>query len=642
MIFLFIILAFSALLVRVTAESHPMFQEEANQQANTYHVGNNKGTNDEGLGLSTLRMAAMVVGPGVEVSKTLVSPPGGIAVISNTITFTIRISNTGGTAITKMPLYDYYCPACLEFTSWSITPTDVDHHLGVLHWADLLAGQSPLLPGHTMVVTVDFHTVLSNTMYWKESGWLDYAPKGMPDFDQKQDAWDNPPGSGKGWYYCGPVAVANSLWWFDSKFEPNPVPPPTINDGYPLVPSYHPSWDDHDPQNVQRLANTLAGLMGTTPVTGTNVHNLAAGIQQHINNQGLGGQYTVTPITKPTFEWVEKEVRRSEDVILLLGFWQDVGGVFKRVGGHYVTVAGVDSENLKIAFSDPYFDRAEQGWLGRVLPNPHLGLHPPLPPDMVHNDAKYASHDVYTYTQTGSPGGGWGPMHYAMYCDDILNFQGQNEGDYPNTATCDPSKPIFTEVEYAVAVSPITPTILCDLTDNMAVVSGAMDESGAEVPEAQGHARVAVNQPPTLGTVTPSSGSAKVGVMKYFTTTYRDLNGYVDLQWCYFLIGTSTAPSNTVYLGYNQTTNKLYLRNNNGTGWWGGYAPGSANIIQNAQGKLDCSKTKVWKTGNQVKVRWAVTFKSGYTGSKKLYLKAKDRRNHSVGWTKKGTVTINP
>ena len=114
---------------------------------------------------------------------------------------------------------------------------------------------------------MEFTAQQTNEMYYKEGGWDDYAPKGMPDFDQKQYGWDkNPQGQSTNSYYCGPVSVANSLWWFDSKFETNPVPPPTINDTYPLVQSYavNPfAWDDHDPRNVQPFVNVLAGLMGT-------------------------------------------------------------------------------------------------------------------------------------------------------------------------------------------------------------------------------------------------------------------------------------------------------------------------------------------------------------------------------------------
>jgi hypothetical protein len=56
------------------------------------------------------------------------------------------------------------------------------------------------------------------TFYWKPGPWEDYAPSGMPDFDQMQ----------VGPTYCGPFAAANSLWWFDSKFETPDHPPPLL------------------------------------------------------------------------------------------------------------------------------------------------------------------------------------------------------------------------------------------------------------------------------------------------------------------------------------------------------------------------------------------------------------------------------
>ena len=91
--------------------------------------------------------------------------------------------------------------------------------------------------------------------YWKPGPWQDYAPSGMPDFDQKQNGWFLPgPVSQPLWTHCGPVAAANSLWWFDSKFETQPITPPVTSDHYPLVKAYTPTLpilrDDHDPMNV--------------------------------------------------------------------------------------------------------------------------------------------------------------------------------------------------------------------------------------------------------------------------------------------------------------------------------------------------------------------------------------------------------
>ncbi|MDH7487797.1 MAG: GEVED domain-containing protein, partial [Anaerolineae bacterium] len=467
--------------------------------------------------------------PCLEVNKELADPLDALAVVSDTITYTIWITNCGTTTVTQVPLYDYFCPACLEFTSWSVTPTSVDDRLGTVYWADVLSptvgGPGLLPPGQDISVTVDFHAVFSETMYWKEK-WHDYALSGMPDFDQKQDLWGG--GAPWRWTYCGPVAAADSIWWFDSKFEdPNSPPPPAVSDSYGLVTPYG-AWDDHDPQNVQPLVNALAGLMNTSPITGTNVHNLAAGIAQYITNTVGPGQYTVTTVPMPDFELIEEEVRRSEDVILLLGFWQGVGpGEYERSGGHYVTVAGVDSANFLLALSDPYLDNAEAGGLGRVRPNPHP--HPPFPveppdEDTTHNDAWYASHDVYSVVLSPTPGGLWGLEGYLPICDDrVANFNGQNEGDIPNGAPCQPGAPIFVEIEYLVAVSPtFEETIPCQPTNNVAVVSGAQDEYGFEIPEVQDNVTVTLGldfgdaPDPTYPTLLASNGARHVIVSGFY------------------------------------------------------------------------------------------------------------------------------
>ena len=138
-------------------------------------------------------------------------------------------------------------------------------------------------------------------IYWKAGGWIDYAPSGVPDFDQKQDGWRNAAGQ---WTHCGPVAVANSLWWFDSVFEPGAVPPPALSDGYGLVQSYSPGvWDDHDPRNVLLFVNNLAGLAGTGAI-GTDPVRLAQGIQNYLAAKGLAAAYGVTLLKAPPFEWV--------------------------------------------------------------------------------------------------------------------------------------------------------------------------------------------------------------------------------------------------------------------------------------------------------------------------------------------------
>ncbi len=106
------------------------------------------------------------------------------------------------------------------------------------------------------------------------------------------------------------------------------------------------------------------------------------------------------------------------------------------------------------------------------------------------------------------------------------------------------------------------------------------------------------------------------------------------------LIAASRDPAGAMFLYYNPRSNQLYLRSDSGSRWWGGYAPGTAHTISNAQGKLNCQKTRVTRTGNTITIRWAVMFKRSYTGRKRLFVRAVDIAGLSTGWKRKGTVRI--
>jgi cell division septation protein DedD len=305
--------------------------------------------------------------------------------------------------------------------------------------------------------------------YWKPSGFIDYALSGMPDFDQKQDNWFIGAAAPQ-WTYCGPVAMANSLWWFDSKMEPSPVAPPTINDNYKLVETYAvvgaAAWDDHDNKNVMPFVNDLAMRMDTDGQetgdghTGTYIEDMASAINQYLVDKGLDDKYYVHVVKSPSFDWIAGEVQRCQDVVLLLGFWQLQSAAthpseeWVRVGGHYVTCAGVNTNPKQLGVSDPYRDNAEAGGAG-VVPVAHAYPHN----SSVHNDAKYVSHDIFNISVSNSPGGLW---KFDGYADDIdiANFVGQNwaadlmnyEGSY------NANLPVQVEIDYAIAVSPVEPT----------------------------------------------------------------------------------------------------------------------------------------------------------------------------------------
>jgi len=342
-----------------------------------------------------------------------------------------------------------------------------------------------LIVALTVLVLVAVAPMAAGEWYFKPA-YPNYAPSGMPDFNQTQDNWKNPGGQ---WSFCGPVAVANCFWWFDSKYANQSGTPGDSVDTFPLVQNYfapYPVWsqDDHDPANVDdgttspgpngELVERLAWCMDTdgmrtgSPHSGTDVHEMEQCINDWLNATGLNKTFYEHTVKMPDFYYIEEEIKRCQDVILLLGFWEHhepEGWV--RIGGHYVTCAGVDSENETIALSDPFFDNAEAGGPGRVLPGPHGYPHGPT----VHNDARNVSHDYYEVLHVPdpggspemSPGGSWELIDYANESgyppEWVWNFMGLNcpeefelmQGEWL-------SGPIKTEIEYAVLISPLVLT----------------------------------------------------------------------------------------------------------------------------------------------------------------------------------------
>ena len=294
---------------------------------------------------------------------------------------------------------------------------------------------------------------------WKPTDFWDYAPNGVPDFSMKQAGWRNTAGD---FINDGPVAVANSLWWMDSRFEeelaPLPYAPPQDSDHYELLEAYG-AWDDHATENVVPFVRDIARHMGTND-DGTTPSMVYDGVVSYLESKELDDQYTVTLRPLPSPDWIQSEVLRCEDVMLLLGFWENQAGQWARLGGHWVTVPGTGCEHeMLIGLSDPWFDRAEQSWDGEWYPGMPAHPHPQNPPDKVHNDAEYVSHDLYPAFQTYE---GHALAGYAPDYAEIEQFFGLNvpTGYETDQAVSYMRGDIVTRMESAIAVSPYTDTVI--------------------------------------------------------------------------------------------------------------------------------------------------------------------------------------
>jgi hypothetical protein len=373
----------------------------------------------------------------------------------------------------------------------------------------------------------------------------------MPDFVQNQHLWSA---------CCGPTAVANCLWWYDSKYQyltvgGNP-PPPFVQDDFNLVTTYIAGNDDHDwaldgggYDNVEYLIEDLAVYLGTDLVTGTKPDDMQQGIRQWLVNRGLDDvfyEHTFIDSTlDPDFFYIiEEEIECCQDVILLLGFWQEWGpGNWRRVGGHYVTCAGVCSDSLLIMFSDPDYDQ-----------------YPITYPDHPkwHNNAALVSHDVYKVAPNSpSPGGFWyipeypeevGLRHEFENCPDHLS--GYQE--YPEEGI-----PIHTEIEAAIMVSPFVKPAAVDTlwiypdggptdVNDIRLVWTEVTEDTAGCPAYPYY----VIFRDTVSDFTPGPGNT---LATTFATEWEDINAAGDTSVNYYYIVRARAGSyesdNSRYVG---------------------------------------------------------------------------------------------
>jgi hypothetical protein len=265
-------------------------------------------------------------------------------------------------------------------------------------------------------VSSGVHILTSRTQTPREEGWYflpsypNYAPQGLPDFDQKQDNWKARQGKwrliGGLWSFCGPTSLANIFWWFDSKHEDPLGYPGDGKDDYPLVGKYYapgtptpgPYLDDHNFNNVndlktrwnhgrgaKELIETIAWYCNTNfcrypfvrGSAGTFAKYLEAGARKWIQDAGLQDRYTIEGIWRPDFSLIVDKIHNNSGVIVNLLLYNSNALVFQTFLGHYVAVAGIHPNGM-IALSDPFQNVAN-----------------PLPSPAEHNDASIVSHDCY-------------------------------------------------------------------------------------------------------------------------------------------------------------------------------------------------------------------------------------------------------
>ncbi len=143
------------------------------------------------------------------------------------------------------------------------------------------------------------------------------------------------------------------------------------------------------------------------------------------------------------------------------------------------------------------------------------------------------------------------------------------------------------------------------------------------------------NEPPSLD-LSPVNAFSVAGTLQTFTATYEDPNGHQDIAYAAIRVLNSVLAA-----AYVPATNRLYLLDDAGNRWLGGYPPGSSNAIRNRQGLLDCQNTTVSKSGNALIIRWSFIPDGNWVGTtQRVYLFAEDKAGERAGWEQKGTWMV--
>lgn len=163
--------------------------------------------------------------------------------------------------------------------------------------------------------------------------------KKMPDFNQTSKKYGPLPG--KGYNYCGPVAASNALMWLASK-------------GYTkLLPEKKLSTKSQY-EMIKILGSSK--YMNTSASRGTGVQSTVNGLKKYIHEKGykvsikkkgLGYELGGEP---PSPNWIANGLLGSSNVLVNLGWYEydSKKDIYKRVSGHFVTVAGVKENKLII------------------------------------------------------------------------------------------------------------------------------------------------------------------------------------------------------------------------------------------------------------------------------------------------------
>jgi hypothetical protein len=156
------------------------------------------------------------------------------------------------------------------------------------------------------------------------------------------------------------------------------------------------------------------------------------------------------------------------------------------------------------------------------------------------------------------------------------------------------------------------------------------------VPSAVGSASVTVTGlapvVPAPRSVTPKQGS---GLNQTFAFAFSDADGASDIVSAQIDIDSNLETSSACYLNFVRASNAIYLANDAGV-WQGPATMGSVKNLENSQCTVHAASSTALASGNTLTLNLALSFKTGFRGTKNVYVEA-ENATHNSGWMQLGT-----
>ena len=148
-------------------------------------------------------------------------------------------------------------------------------------------------------------------------------------------------------------------------------------------------------------------------------------------------------------------------------------------------------------------------------------------------------------------------------------------------------------------------------------------------------------QPPlNLGT-TPSGGALALASPFTLTSRHSDPDGATTLKGAYLLLDETLDGANAVYLWYDCTANRIYLRDSANKAWSAGVAPGAGVALENNTCRVYCAETSVVREGEALSVNWRIELKSSAMGRNlKAWMYTVDSTGRADGWEQVSAFSI--